>query len=183
MDHDVVESSEPSENDMDDTPMILHRIDYIPQNPTDSNTIMKLLTLKYVPGTVRHRIYLSNDDLLQSTKDLWWMHPLDTNDKEDKDNHHDTIITTNAPISIVNKDRIQSLLKGAWTLSLGSTTTIATATATITTTTNTTTMVKLAPSLLELLNEIKQQRELHLLYYNCYSFAYDVYSCLKKHIA
>lgn len=179
MDH---EPSESSENDMDDTPMILHRIDYIPQNPTDSNTIMKLLTLKYVPGTVRHRIYLSNDDLLQPIKDLWWMqHPLDTNDKDDtrKDNHHDTTIT-NTPISIVNKDRIQSLLKGASTLSLGST--ITTSTTTTTATTTNTTMVKLAPSLLELLKEIQQQRELHLLYYNCYSFAYDVYSCLKKHI-
>ena len=143
-----------------DIDIILHRIDYIPMNPTDRNTILNLLRLKYVPGSIRHRIYLSSDAELEETKDLWTMHPDDTNPNNNS-------IGTNTQISIVNKDRIQYLIQDASSIPLFSTIEYNDI------------LKKLAPSLMELFVE-KEETGLHLLYYNCYSFAYDVYSCMKK---
>eukprot|EP00557_Chaetoceros_sp_GSL56_P003998 CAMPEP_0176503468 /NCGR_PEP_ID=MMETSP0200_2-20121128/15378_1 /TAXON_ID=947934 /ORGANISM="Chaetoceros sp., Strain GSL56" /LENGTH=194 /DNA_ID=CAMNT_0017902759 /DNA_START=157 /DNA_END=741 /DNA_ORIENTATION=- len=35
---------------------ILHRIDFVPQNPESTDTILQLLSLQDVPGKIRHRI-------------------------------------------------------------------------------------------------------------------------------
>jgi hypothetical protein len=35
---------------------ILHRIDFVPQNPQSAETILQLLSLQDVPGVIRHRI-------------------------------------------------------------------------------------------------------------------------------
>jgi hypothetical protein len=149
-----------------DIDIILHRIDYIPMNPTDRNTILNLLRLKYVPGSIRHRIYLSSDAGLEQTKDLWTMHLDDTNQNNNGDNNNNSN-GKDTQISIVNKDRIQYLIQDAFSIPLFSTIEYNDI------------LMKLAPRLMELFVE-KEETGLHLLYYNCYSFAYDVYSCMKK---
>lgn len=152
----LIYDEEQSNNEDQDHSIILHRIDYVPKNPTDPNTILNLLMLKPVPGNVRHRIYLSKErrTTMEQTTEDWNM----------ADDTHTSII-------LVHKDRIQSLIQDA-TISLCSITTSSTAG-------EDDFISKLAPSLNELLVE-KKQRDLHLLHHNCYSFAYDVYTCIKK---
>ncbi len=47
----------------DDTPYeILHRFDFLPAHPNDERTIINLLSLRSVPGLVRHRILVSESN-------------------------------------------------------------------------------------------------------------------------
>ena len=38
----------------------LHRLDFLPQNPTDPSTVVRLASLQSVPGRLRHRYYAQN---------------------------------------------------------------------------------------------------------------------------
>jgi hypothetical protein len=38
----------------------LHRLDFLPENPTDPSTVVRLVSLQSVPGKLRHRYYTQN---------------------------------------------------------------------------------------------------------------------------
>lgn len=125
---------------------VLHRIDFLPEHPTNFNTTLALCSLKDVKGEIRHRIYV-----------------------DQKVQHEADIMDGNRSFSrmfLVDQSRINNLINEG-TIYLFSTKD-----------TQDENFRKLPPSFYDLFLE-KEKQPLNLLKYNCYSFAYDIYSFME----
>ena len=132
---------------------VVHRIDFVPKDPKDLDTILKLITMQNVPGTVRHRKFASgssfrNRDFLSSDE-----------------------------INVVPQKRIQRLLtttssveKVSIVFPLGE--------IILNEDERFVDSVRSPRSIVELVDK-KHGMELNLLRNNCYSFAFEILSCLK----
>jgi len=131
---------------------VAHRIDFIPKDPEELGTILKLVTMQNVPGIVRHRKFACGSLFIKSDRD-------------------------SSDINIVPHTRIKSLLatdlsmkKFSIVLPLGE--------MVIHEDQRMTDIVRSPRCIVELVDK-KDGMELNLLRNNCYSFALDVVSCLK----
>lgn len=166
--------------------MKLHRMDFVPDDATNPETIGKLIGLQNVKGIVRHRTFVSGNGRGNEYDDGAKM--TSSNEYED--------------VRKVSKERIQSLLASAASLDfsspklnlvlpLGSISVAVSDTTSISTSTSTSGDIDVSygdqyyhspccpTSIVKLLQD-KRQMELNLLSNNCYNFAYDLVECLRE---
>ena len=140
-------------NNVDGGCSVVHRIDFVPKDPEDPNTILKLLTMQNVPGTVRHRKFASGS----SFQNRAFLNSDEINFVPKK--RIERLLTTNSSMEkvsivfplgeiILNED--QRLVDS----------------------------VRSPRCIVEFVDK-KNGMELNLLRNNCYSFALDILSCLK----
>jgi hypothetical protein len=58
------EEDKDDDDDDDDACCCWHRFDFVPQNPTDPETLQQLVSLQAVPGTVRYRTTTFSDEVV-----------------------------------------------------------------------------------------------------------------------
>ncbi|KAK1737154.1 hypothetical protein QTG54_012021 [Skeletonema marinoi] len=54
----------------------LHRLDFLPENPTDHSTVVRLASLQSVPGKLRHRYVTASSDAKQDGKGITVLLPV-----------------------------------------------------------------------------------------------------------
>ena len=169
------------DNDSDETKNIdktgnmqcLHRFDFIPLEPTKKSTIQKLITLQSVPGRLRHRI-LINEDMEDVSK-------------------NSRIVTSNDDCNqiIVSNERLCELTRN-YNCKNSDESSSSSIVFQISNSSNRVMissknyddndfvhdLVQIPPEIQKLFHE-KKDVELNLLFYNCYSFAWNVLQSFK----
>lgn len=166
----------------------LHRIDFLPAEPTKESTILKLITLQSVPGLIRHRILISSD---HDDGDANSFKISTGNNKKDEGEKHYSIVQKERIDAIIGKKRFlddtgvfdhhnerndmkidnSSSLNFVFEISnVGNTQVNCEAGNSI--------PIQI-PEKIQILLEERKGKDLHLLFYNCYSFSLDVLKALK----
>ena len=134
---------------------VLHRIDFIPLKPTETTTLAELLSFQDVDGLVRHRKLEVNEGESNMQNDI----------------SEDYVFTSEASSQRIKEicSSCFSMKKSSFVVPIGS------ATVNDFITTNN---VRSPKSIEDLLDK-SEGMKLNLLRNNCYSFAWDVLSCLQ----